>query len=265
MAEWYEALDAETLAHAETKGWKDADAGKVAAAAIKAHAGAEKLIGHPADQVLKLPKDGADPAFQAVYDRVLGMATPKAPEDYTFGEGTKEEDAAFVRRVAIEQKLSIPAARAFAAGLAERATAATATTAAQVETTKTANRAHLMAAWGSDFDRKSFAALNALEAAGLPKSILETIAALPAEDYRKSMDAVVALGEKMGEAAMLRGGSARPSDPTAGMTPADAQARLTALGADTAWGAKLRAGDVATRDEWTKLCTIVASGRVAPR
>ena len=35
--EWYEtALDAETLAHAEAKGWKDADAGKVAIAAIKA-------------------------------------------------------------------------------------------------------------------------------------------------------------------------------------------------------------------------------------
>ena len=80
MAEWFEGLDAETLAHAEAKGWKDPDAGKVAAAAIRAHAGAEKLIGHPADQVLKLPKDAADPAFQAVYDRVAGMATPAKPE-----------------------------------------------------------------------------------------------------------------------------------------------------------------------------------------
>jgi hypothetical protein len=181
-----------------------------------------------------------------------------------FGEGTKEEDAAFVRKIAVEQKLSIPAARAFAAGLSERATQAAADAAAKAETTKASNRAALMAAWGSDFDRKSFSALNALEAAGLPKSIIETIAALPPEEYKASMNAVVALGEKMGEAAMLRGGG-RTVDPTAGMDAAAAQAKLNAYSTDKAWGAKLRAGDVEAMAEWNKLCTIVAAGRVAPR
>ncbi len=55
MAEWFEGLDAETLAHAETKGWKDPDAAKVAIAAIRAHAGAEKLIGHPPEKIARIP------------------------------------------------------------------------------------------------------------------------------------------------------------------------------------------------------------------
>ncbi len=265
MAEWYEGLDADTLAHATTKGWNALKPEEAAVAAIKAHAGAEKLIGHPADQVLKLPKDAADPAFQAVYDRVAGMVTPKTPEEYKFGEGTKEEDAAFVRKIAVEQKLSIPAATAIANELATRNAASAANNEAATATTKAANQAHLMAAWGADYDRKSFSATNAAQAAGLPASILQHIATLPAEEYRKGMDALVALGEKMGEAAMLRGGGVQTSNPTAGMTPADARARLSALGEDKVWGTKFRAGDVEARTLWTQLCTIVASGNVAAR
>jgi hypothetical protein len=269
--EWYEtALDAETLAHAEAKGWKDADATKVAAAAIKAHLGAEKLIGHPADQVLKLPKDGTDPSFQAIYERVTGMATPPSADAYKFdgvkfkdGSDLTPEDVTFVRDLAIKYKLPAPAAQGIAAELAARADGSDATETAMRETTRAANRAHLMQAWGADFDRKSFSALNAIEAAGLPKTILEHIAALPAPEYRTAMDAVVALGEKMGEAAMLRGGSAPRVDSTAGLAPPEAEARLSALQGDKVWAQKFLAGDVAARDEWTKLCTIIASGRVA--
>jgi len=263
MAEWYESLDADTLAHAEAKGWKDPDAGKAAAAAVKAHMGAEKLIGHPADQVLKLPKDAADPAFKAVYDRVTGMVTPKAAEEYIFGEGTKEEDAAFVRKIAVEQKLSIPAAQALVGELAVRAVASEATAAAALETAKTANRATLMQTWGADFDRKSFAATNAAQSAGLPSSILTHIAGLPAKEYIEGMNALVALGEKMGEAALHLGGGATRPNPAAGLTGLEAQQRLSALGQDKAWSAKFMAGDVETRKEWTDLCTIVAAARVA--
>lgn len=265
MAEWFDGLDAETLAHAEAKGWKDADAGKVAIAAIRAHAGAEKLIGHPADQVLKLPKDAADPAFQAVYDRVSGMVTPTKPEDYVFGEGTKEEDAAFVRQIAVEQKLTLPAARAFAAGLAGREAATAATSTAAAETTKAANRAFIVQNWGADFDRKSFSATSAATAAGLPATILTHLATLPQAEYLAGMNSLVALGEKMGEAAMLRGGLPLTPDASVGKTPPEAQAWLNTRNDDKAWTAKYFAGDTATLDEWNKMCAIVAGGRVPPR
>lgn len=262
MAEWFDGLDAETLAHAESKGWKDADAGKVAVAAIRAHAGAEKLIGHPADQVLKLPKDATDPAFQAVLDRVNGMVTPTKPEDYVFGDGTKEEDAAFVRQIAVEQKLTLPAARAFAAGLAAREANVSATANANIETTKAANRAFIMQSWGADFDRKSYSATNAATAAGLPATILTHLATLPQAEYLAGMNSLVALGEKMGEAAMLRGGAAPTHDPSVGMTPPEAQAWLDNRPTDKTWATKFFAGDTETVTYWNKMASIAASGRV---
>ncbi len=131
MAEWFETLDAETLAHATAKGWNVPDAAAAAAAAVKAHHGAEKLIGHPADQVLKLPKDAADPSYQSVYDRVVGMSTPKDPAEYKFdgvkfkdGTDLAEEDRTFVRKMATKYKLPTTVAAGIAADLAARADAA---------------------------------------------------------------------------------------------------------------------------------------------
>jgi hypothetical protein len=264
MAEWFETLDPETLAHATTKGWALPDAAAAATAAIKAHAGAEKLIGHPADQTLKLPKDGSDPSFQAAYDRVMGMATPKTADEYKI-EGASEDDAKFVREIAAKNKLPAPVAQQLAAELAARGAGATAAATAAAETTKAANRAAIMASWGADFDRKSFSATQAAEVSGLPPTILAHLATLPSADYIAGMNALVALGEKMGEAAMLRGGGRMTPDSTAGMTGPDATARLQALGNDSAWVAKFRAHDAAAVSEWTKLTTIVAASRVAPR
>lgn len=266
MAEWFETLDPETLAHAATKGWNIPDAAAAAAAAVKAHFGAEKLIGHPADQVLKLPKDATDPTFQGAYDRIVGMVTPKTPEEYKFdGVTLPEADLAGVRAFAVKHKLPIAVALDYAADLAGRARTAVETAAATAETTKAANVAHLRAAYGPDHDFKLFGAQRAVEAAGLPASILEHIMTLPAEEYRKGMDALVALGQKMNEVPMHRGTGAPLVDPTLGLTPEVARARLKEYTTDAGLRAKYMAGDTETLTNWTKLTAIVAAGNVAPQ
>ncbi len=271
--EWYTTLDADTQAHAVAKGWtKAADIMAGFTEAAKAHAAAEKLIGVPAEQVLRLPKDATDPSFQAAYDRIVGMVMPRAPEEYKFddvkfkdGTDFAPEDAAFVRAFAVKHKLPIAVARDFAATLADRADSADAIEAAAAETTKAANAAHLRMAYGADHDFKMFSASRAVEAAGLPASIMAHIATLPAEDYRKSMDALVALGARMNERPMHQGTGMPMVDPTAGLTPEQAQARLQQFSDDPTLRAKYVANDSATRDEWMKLTRIVAAGRVPMR
>ncbi len=76
------------------------------------------------------------------------------------------------------------------------------------------------------------------------------------------MNSLVALGEKMGEAAMLRGGLPMTTDATAGKTPQEAQTWLGSRADDKAWSAKYFAGDTATLEEWNKMCAIAAAGRV---
>ncbi len=265
--EWYAGLDADTQAHAVAKGWtKAADMAAGFTEAAKAHLAAEKLIGVPADQVLRLPKDATDPTFQAAYDRIVGMVTPKTPEEYTFdGIELPEPDQKRVRDLAVKHKLPPAVALDLAADLSARTTAATADAVAAAETTKAANVAHLRMAYGADYDLKVFSATRAVDAAGLPASLLAHIATLPAEEYRKGMDALVALGQRMNERPMHQGTGMPLVDPTAGMTPEQAQARLQQFSDDPTLRAKFTAHDSATRDEWMKLTRIVASGRVPMR
>jgi hypothetical protein len=267
---WYSTLDPEIQAHATAKGWtKAADITAGFAEAAKAHLAAEKLIGVPADQVLRLPKDASDPTFQSAYDRIVGMVTPKTPEEYKFdgvkfrdGTDLALEDADFIRGYAVKHKLPIAAALDLAAALTERAETSEAADAAAAETTKATNAAHLRMAYGADHDFKLYSAGRAVEAAGLPPALMNLIATLPAEDYRKSVDALVALSAKMNERPMHQGTGIPMVDPTASLTPTEARQRLDAFTTDPGLRAKFLAGDTDTVETWKKLTAIDAASRV---
>lgn len=268
---WYSSLDADTQTHLTGKGWDKLEPAAAAAEAVKAHYAAQRMIGVPPDQLIRMPKDAADPNYQSVYDRVAALSVPADPKGYTFenvkfADGTSlgDEDAEFVRGIAAKYKLPVHAAQGIAADLAARSEQAEASEAATRETTRSANNAFLRASYGADYDVKVFSATNAVEAAGLPKEVLEVISNLPAAQYKTAIDAFVALGQRMGEAALLRGAGAMP-DPTRGMTADMALERVNALRDDRAWVQKYLAGDVAARDEFTKLNTIIAESRVPRR
>lgn len=264
--EWYAALDADTQAHITGKGWEKLDPAAAAIEASKAHLAAQKFIGVPAEQLLKLPKDASDPTFQAAYDRIFGMVPTRTAEDYKFeGVELPEDDAKRVRDLAVKHKLPPAVALDFAADLSARTRGIAETAAAGAETTKAANAAHLRAAYGADHDFKLFGAQRAVEAAGLPASILAHIATLPQDEYRKGMDALVALGQKMNEVPMHRGSGTPVVDPTLGLTPEAARERLKTYTTDAALRAKFLANDTETVANWTKLTAIVAGGQVAVR
>lgn len=261
---WFSTLDADTQAHITGKGWEKLEPAAAAAEASKAHLAAQKFIGVPAEQLLKLPKDASDPTFQAAYDRIFGMVPARTAEDYKFeGVELPEGDQKRIRDLAVKHKLPPAVALDFAADLSARTRDAVAVETSGKETTKAANVAHLRAAYGADHDFKLFGAQRAVEAAGLPASILEHIMTLPQEDYRKGMDALVALGQRMNEVPMHRGTGAPLVDPTLGLTLEAAAERLKAYTTDAGLRAKFIANDTETVANWTKLTAIVAGGRVA--
>jgi len=57
---WYEGAAAEDVGYFQNRGWDKVDAKTAAFNAAKAHREAEKLIGAPADKMIRLPNDPND-------------------------------------------------------------------------------------------------------------------------------------------------------------------------------------------------------------
>jgi hypothetical protein len=91
---WYAGLDTEHVAHVQTKGWDKLDVAAAALEAVKAHRSAEKFVGVPADQVLRLPKAEDTDAWGAVWKR---LGAPEKPEGYDFTP-VEFDDAALTTR-----------------------------------------------------------------------------------------------------------------------------------------------------------------------
>src|SRR5258706_11260744 len=89
---WYSGVagvDSEMVGHWTNRGWHTKSAPEVAVEATKAWKGAEHLVGIPADQVLRVPKDIKDEAgWKAVWTR---LGKPAEAKDYDFS-GVKFSD-----------------------------------------------------------------------------------------------------------------------------------------------------------------------------
>lgn len=240
MPEWFETLDAEHLEHATAKGWNK-PAADVVGSILQSHRALERMVGVPADQVLKLPKDASDPTYQAAFDRIVSMSVPQNADGYKidgvkFKDGTdlSADDLAFVRTVAAKYKLPESAARGLAVELAARSDAFEASDAERVNLGRVANDTALTSAWGVDKSQKQFAASQAVDALKALGMHVADGAGMEPQAYVAHMNALVALAGQLSEHAILRGGG-QPSDPTTGMTPQTARARFDELKANPEW------------------------------
>lgn len=256
---WHAGADAETLGHLQTRGWADKPANEVALAAVKAHREAEKHIGVPVDQILRLPKEASDEAgWNNVWQR---LGAPDKPEGYDFtgvkfADGT-ELDESFVglmRETAAKLHLPKDAAteitRAFTNFLEKSEQSDLAETTAKLAEAKTA----LQTNWGKNFDANLFVAKNTAAKLGVTP---EQVAALEgAVGYDKVMEMFRSIGEKTGEATFVN--SLAPNA-NGVMTKEQAVSRKSELMADHAWVKGYLDGDNAKGREMTALNTIITS------
>src|SRR5690349_6925227 len=60
---WYSTMDADNVAWLESKNWKQDDPLAVLPKALESYRNAEKMIGTPPDQLIKMPKEGDSEAW----------------------------------------------------------------------------------------------------------------------------------------------------------------------------------------------------------
>lgn len=256
---WYDGVaDSETVGHWQNRGWDKKTAAEVAVEATRAHREAEKLIGAPANEMIRLPKDPKDEAgWKNVWER---LGAPKTAADYKFdnvkdaaGNPLPQALVDTLRETAASAYLPQTAAEKVAAAvqkfIAGQGEAAAAERTAKLNEERTA----LQKEWGSNFEAHKFIAQQAAAKFGISTDV---VTALEGQlGYSKTMTFLRDVGMKIGEGRFIEGG---PNNPGGLMTRDQALAKVSELKADKAWRARYFDGGSAERREMDGLMAIIA-------
>lgn len=252
---WHQGLDAETLGHIQNRGWDKLPANEAAAASIKAFREAEKMIGAPPSEILRIPKDPADQAGWNQFYSKLGRPTDVKGYDFA---GVKRADGSDLdpatadafRAAAFENGLSKDAANRLLSAIVKHqdsmATAAGVEEQARIAQEKDA----LAKNWGANASVNMFIAQRAAAALGVTP---EQVAALEkVVGYPKVMEMFRQIGTTIGEDKFVTGGQDKGP-----MTREMAIARKNDLMADVAWRDRYLAGGAPEKREMEAITKII--------
>ncbi len=261
---WFDGFDAEAIGHLQNQGWDKKTAPEAAREAVKAWKAAEKLVGAPANQIVRLPKDAADEAgINALWAKLGRPADAKGYEftDIKFSDGTALEEgftnvireAAF--KLHVPKEMASGLTREFAKYLDSAETAEKADKAAKLLEEKAALKKN----WGPNEAANLFVAQRAAAALGIAP---ETVSALEGVlGYDKIMEMFRAIGSKIGEDKFIVGTQTGGAGGV--MTREQAVARKAELMVDKAWTKSYLDGDAVKKREMTALNTIIVGSERA--
>lgn len=256
---WYQGADAETVGHIQNRGWDKLEPGKAAMEAIKAHREAEKHIGVPADQILRMPKDASDEAgWNAVHER-LGYVADPTKYDFTgvkFTDGSQldQADQDWLRQTAQDLKLSPARALDLAGRLAKFVEQVEVSQSTEATAALEAERAKLDKDWGANKEAHMFVAKQGAARLGITP---EEVASLEKViGYARIMEAFRKVGELSGEAKFIQN-NAPNGDRNGLLTREQAIARKAELMADSAWAKRYMDGGSAEAREMRQLLVII--------
>lgn len=261
-AKWYGTPDTETLGYITARGLDKMTANDAALASIQAHREAEKLMGVPADQLLRFPKDLSDvDGWNKIHTK---MGVPVDPKDYDFstvktadGNPLTEDVANTMRGLVAELKIPKATASVLVQKLVDLSNKSnegdSAVNAAELalEVDKLAKN------WGFNAAANQVISDNAKRALGITDEQKEALKGVIGHAAVEEMFRNI--GARIGEDNFI-------TNPTPGgqkqvMTSADAQYRLDQLQNDSVWLTKLNNGDAATLNEFNTLTTMVTMGK----
>lgn len=255
---WYDGkADPETVGHWQNRNLADKDPATVALEMTKAHREAEKLIGVPANKLIRLPDSLTD---DAAWSKVWqGLGAPPDATGYDFS-AVKRADGNPLAPALVDQlraasaaaHLPKDAAVQVAASVAKYLDGSVAERTAD-QTAKVALEKDALAKnWGPNQEVNKFVASQAAQKLGFTS---EMVAALEGvAGYAKVMEAFRVVGVTMGEDRFVQG-----SGQTKGgvMTVEQAQARVAELKTDGAWRERYFKGGAAEAREMTALMNII--------
>jgi len=255
-AAWLTGADAEIVGHIQNKGWDKLTPDAAAREIAKAHREAERHIGVPADQILRVPKDASDEAgWNAVFSR---LGKPAAATDYDlsavkFGDGTDLSDdfRDFAQKTAHALNLPKDQGTRLAAEIAKFIDGASSADAANAEAALATEKAELAKDWGNNHEANLFIAKQAAAKLGVTP---EAVAALEKQiGYAGVMKMFQKIGTSIGEDKFINSG-----DPQKGiMTREQAVARKAELMNDDSFRTRYLNGDTAANREMTSLLVLI--------
>jgi len=260
-APWYSGLagvDQEMVGHMQNRGWHTKSAPEVAVEAIKAWKGAEKLVGVPADQVLRIPKDVKDEAgWKTVWSR---LGKPAEAKEYDFSaikysDGTALDDT-FVenaRQWAFQHNLPKEAATGMVQQFIKFMDSAESTETAEKAAKLIEQKAALKKNWGPNEAANTFVAQRAAAALKLDPATVSSLESVIG--YDKIMEMFRTIGEKIGEDKFIT--STTPGNTGGPMTRDQAIAKRSDLMSDPVWRESYLKGDQAKLREIMALQSII--------
>lgn len=234
-ATWFAGFDEETKGYVQNKGLATKPIAEAFVQVSKFHREAERMIGAPASELVRLPKEQNSPEWAGVYKRLGAL---NAPEDYKF-EGLKhtgdkplnEGLVSTLRKAAHGAHLSNDAASLVAKEVVTHLDSIESGRLAE-ETAKLQTEKKLLKDnWGVNEAANMVVARAAANALGVSP---EAVAALEKTiGYSKVMEMFRTIGTKIGEDRFVNSASGAGTSNV--MTKDQAVAEKAALKADTAW------------------------------
>ncbi len=255
---WYDGAPMEIVGYLQTKGWAD-DPKKAALGAAQAHMAAEKYIGVPAEQLLRLPKDGDVEGFRAVQKRLGALDADKydfASVKHADGSAPADDVMQFLRSTAATLGLRQQEATALAGAFIQRHESAEATKAAEKTAGLETSKQALAKDWADNFDAHKFVAQQGAKAMGVTPEDVMTLEGVVG--YDRVMKMFHKIGVMNGEAKYVQGSN--PAGTGGLMSREQAIARKAELLADKDWKARYMGGGKKELNEMVALSTILSSG-----
>ena len=250
-APWHEGVEAETLGFWQNKGLPIDDPKAFGTKLTELYRSAEKFIGVPPDQVVKIPKaDAAPEDIRAYYER---LGAPKEAKDYDVS-AVKDPMIAEALRATMHSRGVTKDAAAEIAKAVATSLESKATTDSTVNAQKLAEQqAALRANWGDKFDFNHLQAIEGARRLGIAPEAVKALEGVIG--YDKVMEAMRKIGVGTKEDTFVeRGAGGATGDVT---TREGAVARKAELMADVAWGERYLKGGAAEAREMTRLNTLI--------
>lgn len=257
---WYEGAAAEDVGYFQNRGWDKLDAKGAALEAAKAHRNAEKMLGHPADKMVRLPADAND--AEGWRQVRLKLGAPQDAKGYDFtaikhadGSPLEEAFANTMKERALRLGLKPSDALEFVSDLVKMGDESEGAEATEVAGKLAAEKTKLAENWGSKYAANEFVAKQTAAALGVTPEQVSALEKMVG--YAAAMEMFRNIGTKIGEDKFVLspGGGANQI-----MTKEQAVDRKDSLMKDTVWVSKYNSGDTAAFNEMLALNKMIVGG-----
>lgn len=244
---WHSTFDADTKGWVENKGWHSLSADKALPEIISSYRNTEKYIGVPADQIIRLPKDGDDAARSAVYDR---LGRPKDAKDYQLKlpEGVKPEGVESLKPIFHKHGLNSQQASGLLADLLAQEKVEETAQAAQYSAKVDAEAAALSKEWGVAEEKNVVVAKGAAKELGVSAEAIDALE--KTIGHAATMKFFYNIGVKFGEDKFVGGDGGKFGNVK---SPSAALSEMQTLRNDAAFVDKLTKGDAEATAKWNRL------------